>query len=364
MRGLRARAGRVVLASPGAPSWYLPALLVVALPAPAFASVPAAFPPGPPSSGAGVELLVESCPQVDEQVLRQMLSLEIGDLLLPEAQSEAPRADRLTVRCTDDGQARLTAGGPGRAPALERTVRLGDFPDDATPRVLALAGVELLASIEVLRAPAPAPAASVVRGPAPPPDPAEQTPAVVSDQENPSSSSMSRSLLSRARFALVLMRRAFRSDAGVTAWGASASASSDVNATWAVRCDLDGGAAHSSGDLRTVDTYMLSAGAFWGPRFGRGDLAGVLGFGARLGLTRFAGQPGSLPADYVNASSVLRPWAGPTMMVQIRNGGSGWGLMLYGESGVTVVGAVGSSVQGPIAAVRGIWLTVGGGLSF
>jgi hypothetical protein len=226
-------------------------------------------------------------------------------------------------------------------------VRLADFPDDATARVLALAGVELLASVD---APPAVPAASVTTVPATRPAAPEPTQA------------RSRSLLARARLALVLMRRAFLSDAGVTAWGASASASSDLNAGWAVRGDLDGGVAHSSNDAGVADSYLLSAGAFWGPRFGRGEMAGSLGVGARLGLSRFAGQPSPFSSG-VNTSSVVRAWGGPSMMVQVRNGGADWGLLLYAESGVTVLGAVGASDLGSVAAVRGIWLTVGAGLS-
>jgi hypothetical protein len=351
MRRLRARRAPAAWSSPGALAGMLATLVLPAsVPAAAFASASAistALPRAP------VELVVESCPQVDAQALRHMLSLEIGDLLLPDdAPSESPRGERLTVRCAD-GQARLSAGGSGPARAIERSVRLADFPDDATARVLALAGVELLASVD-----AP-PAAAVTTVPATRPAAPEDAPGRKDDDESPS---RSRSLLSRARLALVLMRRAFLSDAGVTAWGASASASSDLNAGWAVRGDLDGGVAHSSNDAGVADSYLLSAGAFWGPRFGRGEMAGSLGVGARLGLTRFAGQPSPFSPG-VNTSSVVRAWGGPSMMVQVRNGGAGWGLLLYAESGVTVLGAVGASDLGSVAAVRGIWLTVGAGLS-
>ncbi len=327
-------------------------------------------------------LLVESCPEVDEEALRRLLRLEIGDQLLPATAGEPAPGDRLTVRC-QDGDARLiAAAGSSRAPAVERTVRLSDFPGDAAPRLLALAGVELLASVDhSARATAPdnpargdaapaavgAPAAIVASTAAPavsvptvkgaPGSPAPTTAPRIDDPD-----STSRSVWSRTRLALAVVRRSFLGNAGVTAWGANASADASLRSGWAGRADLEGAVARSGDNYTSAHTYLLSAGAFWGPTFGRGGLVGALGVGARLGLTRLSGMT-SLSGD-INTSSVLRGWGGPAMMIHIRNGGPGWGLMLYAEGGYALLAAVGISDNGPVAAVQGIWITAGAGLSF
>ena len=318
----------------------------------------------PPAAVAPVALLVESCREVDEQALRQLLRLEIGDQLAPATTDEGAPGDKLVVRC-HDGEARLiAAAGSSRGPAVERTVRLSDFPDDASARVLALAGVELLASLD-RAAPAPAAPATIVASTA---EPAAPAPTVKSARAAPApallpagdTASPWRSMMSRTRFGVAVVRRAFLADAGVTAWGASASAHAQLSPDWAARVDLEGAVARSGDTYASARTYLLSAGGFWGPRFGRGELVGALGLGARLGLARLSGMT---PVGD-DTSTVLRGWGGPAFMVHLQNGGSGWGLMLYAETGYALLAAVGNSYTGPLAAVQGIWITAGAGLSF
>jgi cysteine-rich repeat protein len=106
---------------------------------------------GPRSAGAvqdpterRVVLAITGCPADAEPAIRRMVGLEIGDLLADAG--EAAEADHLAVFCTD-AWARLEVSGSGRPRQVDRILGLHDFPADAVPRVLALAGVEMLAAL-------------------------------------------------------------------------------------------------------------------------------------------------------------------------------------------------------------------------
>ena len=110
-------------------------LAVVALPAPAHAA------------RATVALDVDACAEVPELALRQIVSIEIGDLLAPRGGEASPGGYRLVARC-GDGAAHLEVSAISRSDGLQRTLRLDDFPGDAAPRALALAGIEMLAALD------------------------------------------------------------------------------------------------------------------------------------------------------------------------------------------------------------------------
>ena len=91
-----------------------------------------------------VVLSTTGCPAGAETEIRRMVGMEIGDLLVEVG--TPLETDRLAVVCTEDA-AHLLAQGSCLACEVDRTLRLNDFPPDAVARALALAGVELLASL-------------------------------------------------------------------------------------------------------------------------------------------------------------------------------------------------------------------------
>jgi hypothetical protein len=93
-----------------------------------------------------VALDVRDCPGAPEPEVRRIVGIELGDLLIAFAAPVPEDSDHLLIRCEDD-LAYLEASGAGRVRQLRRALRLGDFPGDAAPRALALAGVEALASL-------------------------------------------------------------------------------------------------------------------------------------------------------------------------------------------------------------------------
>lgn len=303
----------------------------------------------PVRAGATVALRIDSCPRVDATALRRVLSLEIGDRLVAEGRADDAEGDRLAVRCDGD-RAQLSIADSRGAALAERTVRVADLPDDVTTRVLALASLELLASATANGA------ATTTTKPTRQPTTATKAPADAVTAAVSSPWSM---------FAITFVRRIFLVDAGVSAWGAAASIGRKVGVRNALRIDLEGNAAHNTRMFASANAYLLSTGAFFGPRFGQGDVVAWLALGGRLGVTRFSGESSGL-GDM--SETVFRGWAGPALAAQLSAplipGSEHRALILSFESGMSLLGAVGSVSGNVVVAVRGTWITAGAGFLF
>jgi len=366
--------------APPARSWIAATLTLAATLAATILVLPAWVSPAAaasaPSDAPAVVLLVESCPDVDEQALRAMLALEIGDRLQRAPARGDPAADRLAVRCRG-GSARLTAASPRARSPIERTLALDGLADDVAVRLLALAGVELLASLDpgaaapgvpadddvaadaatagsAAESPPPAEAAG-----APPPPAPRRSPPVAGPAASQPSPTRARTVTST--LALALVRRVFLGEAGVSAWGGRVGLNRPLRERWVLLVDLEGDASRQSGLGAGATSYLLSLGGLMGTRFGGEDFVGVLAVGARIGLTRFSGDP---MGSGFTAGSVTRAWAGPAVVAQVISGSRGRGLLLSVEVGATLLGAAGLADQQVVVAVRGTWVTAGAGFVF
>jgi hypothetical protein len=333
--------------------WIAPAILLAARAASGGAAAPGA-------EGRFV-LDTSGCPGVSEPEIRRIVAIEIGDMLIdPLTQplsplsrgegssispgAERPAADRLIIRCDGDVAA-VEAMGAGGAVRVVRSITLRDFPGDAAPRVLALAGLEALAAqspavrerIEARRAP-PAPSEPARPAPAPPAAP------------------------SANRVGLAFVWRTFAADDGLSAWGGRVDWARDLGARWDVTVDLEAGSAGRTTALGETSALLVSVGAFAGLRAGGPALLATFGVGGRVGGARLAGDP--MGSAGVQGATVVRPWLGPALAARLRARLGPIGAALFAEAGFAARGAEGLAGGETVIALDGPWVMGGAGLWF
>ncbi len=114
----------------------------------AWATLAAAAPPTPQAAGAGtkpaVQLHVDPCLDARRVEIRRLFGLELRLPLIDEADGDVASATRAFVACTADGGLLLRVDDPLTGKQLTRTFALASAPDDAQPRLVALALAELI----------------------------------------------------------------------------------------------------------------------------------------------------------------------------------------------------------------------------
>jgi hypothetical protein len=284
-----------------------------------------------------VVLTIADCPAGAEAAIRRIVGLEIGDLLA--VAGETGETDRLAVICTEE-LARLQAGGPGRPQQVDRTLWLNDFPADAVPRALALAGIEVLAALS------PAVRRRVEAGTA-----KQETPVrapVVQPATPPAW---------RADASGVWHR--FLGDNGLSLWGGQARIAHDVGTHFSLSLDAEAASGSRAVALGQVSGFLGSSGVFLGAHAGSRDLFGELALGGRIGIAHLAGDPN---ATNVAGDRVSRAWGGPALSLRFWAGHGRLALVLCGESGLALLGAEGLVGDATAVSVRNLWVSLGLGL--
>jgi hypothetical protein len=285
---------------------------------------------GEGSSERRVVLTITGCPAGAEPAIRRMVGLEIGDLLAQAGEE----ADRLTLVCTGD-RALVEASGPGRPWQFDRDLRLSEFPADAVPRVLALAGVEMLAALS------PAVRRRVGAG-AGAREPEE--PPVARDPAVPPAW--------RADASLVW--RGFPGDNGLSLWGGRGRVGREMGERLSLGVDLEAASGSRSVDLGQVRGVLVSAGGFLGVHAGGRDLFTELALGGRIGIAHLAGDPGATNVG----DRVSRVWGGPALSLRLWAGRGRLALVFCGESGVALRGAEGLAGGAAAARVGSLWASL------
>jgi len=306
--------------------------------------------PAPGREGA-FAFEIKTCPRLPEEGVRHFLGLEIGDLLLTKAEGIPAERDRLSLRCVGK-YAWVQATGPQSSAPVEQIISLDDFPADAAPRALALAGLELLATLSsTVRArlagkhPLPLPLT------APTPDLSE------SHATNPAATR-------ETMLGLAGSWRSFPAQPGAFAWGGQVLLLSRFGQRWRFASDAEAATARTTmANLGQLHALLLSYAASLGVRASRGALEASLGAGARVGFARLSGE--SVDPTKIAGTTVWHPWGGP--MVTVRTVGR-WGrfaLSLAAELGYSLATATGRANGDPAIAVGGTWLalSLGGGFS-
>ena len=307
------------------------------IPIAAFALSTAAAAATAPAARGGVFLDVAACPEVPEPAIRRIVGIEIGDLLREPGSGDPTGADRLAVRCAD-GSAWLQARGAAGSDPIDRTLRLADFPGDAAPRALALAGIEMLASLS------PAVRARIqTRQSAAPPTPAAPAGG-------------------RTALSASAVRRDFFATNGFGGWGGRLDVERTFGARWLASVDLELASGQETVALGDAGALLVSLGGFWGMHAASGLVAGSLAVGARVGMAHLSGTPAG--GSGATGASALRPWWGPAIAARGALGRGAIGFVLSLETGLVARGAEALSGSTTALAVNGVWLTVGAGLRF
>jgi len=295
-------------------------------------------------SGASdrVSLDVEACPAVPAEAIRHILGIEIGDLLLGERQSGPTTGHRLTIRCAGN-VAWVEAAGEGGGKTMDRTLRLDAFPEDAAPRVLALAGIELLAACS----PAVRARVEAKQAPSAPHLPA-QTLAV---------NRQPRTIL---HVGVAGTWRRFFVGQGVSAWGGQAQLGWLFD-RWHLCTDLEASGASRDVKLGETSALLLSGGAAFGLIGGEDSRAFTLTLGGRLGMARLAGN--ATDTTKAISSAVVRPWGGPTLSLGFIGRFRPLAAVLTAEAGRSLFKAEAQSESTTVLTVGGTWVAISLGVA-
>jgi hypothetical protein len=286
--------------------------------------------------GDTVSLAVQACPDMPAGALRRILAIEIGDLLLPDG--DAVGSHRLTIRCAGDVAWVEAAGEAGGSP-VDRTFRMDGFPEDATPRALALIGLELLAArspavrarIEAQQAPSAAPKV---------PELAPQSP----PQRRTSS----------LRLGVAGTWRRFWLGPGLQTWGGQAQLGW-VSGPWLWSADLDAGGTSRDVELGRTRALLLSASTAFGLTESTRHAAFAFTLGGRLGVARLAG---TAAAPEVITGTTVRPWGGPMASLGLMGVLRRWTVGLTVEAGRSIFTVEGTAEGTTVLAVGGTWMAL------
>ena len=286
------------------------------------------------SGAARVVLAVTGCPAHVEAELHRIVGMEIGDLLI---EGSAPaQTDRLAVSCTEDSVHLLAES---RCPAcrVDRTLHLNDFPPDAVPRALALAGVELLASLSPAvrhRLEARGADQNVPLGP----------PVVALSTRSPTW---------RADAALVWLN--FLGDSGLSLWGGRARIAREIGRRLSLGLDMEAASGSRAAALGQVRGVLGSAGAFVGVHAGQRDVFTEIALGGRMGVAYLAGEPGT---GNVAGNRVSRAWGGPALSLRLWAGHGSPAFGFCAESGLALLGGDGLAGDVTAVSVRNFWVSL------
>lgn len=274
-----------------------------------------------------VEITTAFCPAESEEAIRRVARVEIGNLLFDENLPPPAALDRIIVACRDDLVSLQLSPRSGQA-RVGRQVRLHDFPADSQPRVIALAALELLATVS------PAVQRRIeLRETASPEAPPAPTP---------------------LRVLAFGVQRSFFASGGLATWGAGIKTEVDLWQRFGISVDVEGGGDRGSVEFGRVTSYVGSAGALLDVRRGFGDFVARGGLGGRLGIARLRGEP--TPDPDVSGRTLVRPWGGPVANAQLQWGRRWFSLALGLEAGFAALGARGIAQQSTAAAASGAWL--------
>jgi hypothetical protein len=310
---------------------------------------PSAYAEETVSSGDGrFALGIKTCRMVPTESVRRILTIEIGDLLLAEAEGVPADRDCLTIRCSGSF-AWVQAIGPAGSAPVERIMSLDDVPGDAAPRALALAGLELLATLSspvrarIASKHAPLLTSAVAEASEPDPAPA---------------GSMRETIIGLAG-----TWRWFPADHGPSAWGGQVHALSTIGRLWQLAADAEvAGARTQVASMGETRALLLSCAASAGVHGGSGIFQTSLGLGGRFGFARLWGNS-AVPATIASAT-VWHPWGGPVVTASALGRWGRFALGLRAEVGRSLSEANGLAGGVTAIAVRGSWVAISLGGDF
>jgi hypothetical protein len=321
-----------------------------------------------PERADKVGLDVAACPEAFEASLRQILVIELGELLDQSRPTIATRQDSLQIAC-DAEKLRVSARSAGGDQVVHNDLVFEAFPGDAAPRAAALAALEALRAVDpTLTARMQAQRAKSQPGPVKldgalttaVPNKASAklgrrgggSPPAVSRKGESSPATPPLASLPRKRLTRVLaggVARLLLGDPKTTAFGARLELGRRFGGHWDAGLDVEGAFARRAVGLGTVEARLLSGAVWLGARAGAawGVTAAL---GGRFGMAELSGSPGVLARGH----RVTRPFGGPLLLVRGDGALGPLAVAITVEGGLAAVGA-----QGLAGGTRAINLGTG-----
>jgi hypothetical protein len=296
--------------------------------------------PGTSVRNGRVVLESQDCDAVSAEAVRRIVGIEIGDLLVQSGAVAPSGSDRLFIRCEGD-RALVHAVGDTVTPPLHRTLYLNDFPGDAAPRAMALAGLEVLAALS----PAVRERLSVRQNP---PNPAPALPPNADASERPEPASLS--------IGLAGIWRTFMVEKGSMAWGGRVDLTRTIGNRLLLEIDVDLASTRKQAEHGQATGLLSSVGLLFGARAGDRNWRAAFTLGGRMGLARLAGD--SLNNANVTSDHVLRPWGGPAVRSSLLGRSGSLGITAAVEAGLALISAKGMDDDKTILALRGSWVAI------
>jgi len=307
----------------------------------------------PAGSKGRVVLDIKVCGGPSSEEVRRIVGVEIGDLLVEAAEPAPSTADRLVIRCADT-MAWVEATSQAGGKSVDRTLRLDDFPGDAAPRALALAGIEILASLS------PAVRERVSVRPAPR---SEATPAPSATVDVPQSRPSTEDNRHPLRLDVAGLWRTFSVAHGASAWGGRIGLNQEFGQHWQLAADVDAAGTSTTGTaIGQARALLVSGGLLLGVHAETQNLGVGVSLGGRIGLAHLAGDSNGR-AD-IAATSVARAWGGPVASLAAFAGVGPLGLIMVVEAGRSLFTSEGLANDQPVLSVGGNWLAVAVGAGF
>ncbi|HSR96857.1 MAG TPA: hypothetical protein VLM79_07405 [Kofleriaceae bacterium] len=289
-------------------------------------------PPRPP-----VRLELAACLVDTHDAIERAIRVEVGD---PPDASDAS-AITVAVECAADG---VDAGivvevrPPGNPRRYRYALGWRTQPLDARPRLIGLAVAEAVDASRIELTAVPEPPIVI---------PAASRPTTAADG----------AATGDWRIAVIAVRRAFSSQAGVELVGGGLLLTRRLSPHLALSADL----------LAETATVLTASGAVGvlsvssAPRFvvRVGHLAHAeLGAGARFGIVRMRGE--ALPGSAVNGATQIRPWLGAAADLSVGTQlTQRLSVHASAELGVVIAGATARDFGNPVASISGIWHSLG-----
>jgi hypothetical protein len=326
--------------------------LTLALAAPSHAAEPA--------RGGKITLVVRECERSFEASLREILVIELGDLLERDGVENATEGESIEITCA--GETARIVGRGVRGEVVHHDLRLGTFPGDAAPRAAALAALEALRAVdptlaermEARRATAATAATAATKPkPAPPAhSPQQRAPA---PRDKPAARSPDTTPSGFTRLLAGGAARWFVGEPRTLVFGGRLELSRRFASSWDGGFDIDGTFARRTVDLGVIDARLLSAAAWLGVRAGSRTWSATAGAGARFGVALLTGAPRD--AEQRGHEST-RPWGGPTLVLRTDAAAGALALALALEGGLAAAGSEGLSGGEPAIGFTTGWVSV------
>jgi hypothetical protein len=306
-----------------------------------------------PARDGKIALVVSQCASAFETSLREILLIELGDLLARGGVVDETAGESLEITC-DVNAAKIMGRGAG-GEVVHHDLRLDTFPGDAAPRAVALAALEALRAVDPTLAERMEARRAAATPSPPPPAPTPAPARAPRPRAKPPLRSSGGAPGGFTRLLAGGVARWFLGEPRTMVFGGRLELSRRFASSWDAGFDIDGTFARRTVELGVVEARLVSAAAWVGVRAGSNAWSATGGVGARFGVALLEGAPRD-PEHRGHRST--RPFGGPTLVLRTDAAAGALALALALEGGLAAAGAEGLSAGRPAIGFTDGWVSV------